>query len=235
MKICGLQKLTLLDFPGRMACTVFLNGCNFRCPYCHNSELLENAVEPVMTEEALLTFLRKRQGILEGVCVTGGEPTLHPELPDFLRRIKALGYRIKLDTNGYRPAVMQNLIREGLVDYVAMDIKNSPDQYGPTVGLAHPDLEKIEESIRILLSGEVEYEFRTTLVRPLHSAESVAAMGRWLWEVGRGRKAPRLFLQPFVDRDTVPLAGLAAPNTQELEAYLDILAPYVASVSLRGV
>ena len=235
MKISGLQKLTLLDYPGTMACTVFLNGCNFRCPFCHNSELLEANVEPVMTEEALLAFLRKRRGILEGVCITGGEPTIHPQLPDLLRRVKDLGYKVKLDTNGYRPEVLRAVIADGLVDYVAMDIKNDPENYGITVGLAQPDLQRIEESIRILLEDTVDYEFRTTLVLPLHSEESVAAMGQWLLQVGNGRKAKRLFLQCFVERDTVPVAGLHAPEEPQLTKFVEILASCVEAVALRGV
>lgn len=235
MKISGLQKLTLLDYPGKVACTVFLNGCNFRCPYCHNSELLDGNVEPVMTQGELLAFLKKRQGILEGVCVTGGEPTLHPQLFDLLRALKDLGYAVKLDTNGYRPEVLRKVIEQGLADYVAMDIKNGPEQYGPTVGLDTPDLSKIEESIRILLEGRVDYEFRTTLVLPLHSEASIAGMRGWLLELGGGRKAKRLFLQPFVDRDTVPLAGLSAPDEKTLAEFEKILASCTEEIGLRGV
>ena len=235
MKISGLQKLTLLDFPGKMACTVFLNGCNFRCPYCHNSELLEGNVDAVMTAEELLTFLKKRQGILEGVCVTGGEPTLHPQLFDLLRAVKDLGYAVKLDTNGYRPEVLQSVIDQGLADYVAMDIKNGPEHYGITVGLDNPDLSKIEQSIRILLENNVDYEFRTTVVLPLHSEESISGMARWLLSLSGGQKAKQLFLQPFVDRDTVPVAGLSAPDEKMLAKFGEILASCTEVVSVRGV
>ena len=218
-----------------MACTVFLNGCNFRCPYCHNSELLEGNVEEVMKVEELLNFLKKRQGILEGVCITGGEPTLHPQLFDLLRAVKDLGYAVKLDTNGYRPKVLCQVIEQGLADYVAMDIKNGPTQYGPTVGLESPDLSKIEESIRILLENKVDYEFRTTVVLPLHSEESVSDMARWLRKLGGGRKAKRLFLQPFVDRDTVPVAGLSAPDEKMLAEFEEILASCTEQIGVRGV
>ena len=235
MKISGLQKLTLLDYPGAVACTVFLNGCNFRCPFCHNSELLEAGVEPVMSVDDLLEFLRRRKGILDGVCITGGEPTVNPQLFDLLRAIKDLGYKVKLDTNGYRPDVLRQVIAEGLVDYVAMDIKNGPENYGPTVGLADPDLGKIEESIRILLEDAVDYEFRTTVCLPLHSKDSIAAMGQWLLHVGNGKKAKRLFIQPFVDRDTVPVAGLSAPDAATLTKFVEILTSCVEAVSLRGV
>ena len=192
-------------------------------------------MEPVMTVEELLAFLRKRQGILEGVCVTGGEPTLHPEVFDLLRSVKELGYAVKLDTNGYRPDVLRRVIHGGLADYVAMDIKNSPDAYGATVGLACPDLEKIGESIRILLEGKVDYEFRTTVVLPLHSEDSIVAMADWLLRISGGRKAKRLFLQPFVDRDTVPVAGLAAPEENQLASWAEILTSCAEEVSLRGV
>ena len=235
MKISGLQKLTLLDFPGKVACTVFLNGCNFRCPYCHNSELLEGNVEPVMTVEELLAFLQKRRGILEGVCITGGEPTLHPQLFDLLEAVKDLGYAVKLDTNGYRPEVLRSVIQRGLADYVAMDIKNGPMLYGQTVGLESPDLSKIEESIRILLENKVDYEFRTTVVLPLHSAASMTDMALWLQHLGNGRKAKRLFLQPFVDRDTVPVAGLSAPDEKMLAEFEEILASCTEQIGVRGV
>ena len=233
MKIVGLQKLTLLDYPGRMACTVFLDGCNFRCPFCHNAELLENA-DPVMSVDALLTFLKKRQGILEGVCITGGEPTIHGSLPELLRAIRALGYAIKLDTNGYRPDVLAALLREGLVDYAAMDLKNSPAAYGPTVGLSGPNLERVGESIRILLGSGGDFELRTTVVKPLHTAQTIADMGRWLLEITDGKPVPRLFVQPCVDRDTVPVGGLSAPEREELEQFAGILADAAETVELRG-
>ena len=198
--------MTLLDFPGRVACTVFLGGCNFRCPFCHNSELLDGTEEQVMDDKALLSFLAKRKGILDGVCITGGEPTLKKELPQLLREIKALGYPVKLDTNGYRPEVLKALVEEGLVDYVAMDIKNSPDEYGKTVGLSKMDISRIEESIRFLAKGNVDYEFRTTVVSQLHTKKSIEDMGKWLLDTA-GAPVKQLFLQPFVDRDTVMFAG----------------------------
>ncbi len=235
MKISGLQKLTLLDYPGAVACTVFLNGCNFRCPFCHNSELLEAGAEPVMSVDDLLEFLRRRKGILDGVCITGGEPTIHPQLSSLLRQVKDLGYKVKLDTNGYRPDVLRAVIAEGLVDYVAMDIKNDPKNYGPTVGLADPDLEKIEESIRILLEETVDYEFRTTVCLPLHNENSIASMGQWLLKISGGKQAKRLFLQSFVDRDTVPVAGLSAPEEDQLAIFAGLLASCAEAVTLRGV
>ena len=233
MKIVGIQKLTLLDYPGKVACTVFLNGCNFRCPYCHNWELLGDA-EEVMNMEELLTFLRKRQGILDGVCITGGEPTLHPELPALLRAVRELGYAVKLDTNGYRPEVLGAILDGGLVDYVAMDLKNGPEGYGETVGLAHAELAKIRESIGLLTASGTQFELRTTVVKPLHSVKSITSMANWLRETTNGKPIPRLFVQPFVDRDTVPVAGLSAPTGEELEQFRQILSGCAERVELRG-
>lgn len=234
MKIVGLQKLTLLDYPGNVACTVFLGGCNFHCPFCHNAHLLE-AAPAVMEPEELLRFLEQRKGILDGVCVTGGEPTLRAGLSDLLRRIKALGYRVKLDTNGYRPEVLAAVVADGLVDYVAMDIKNGPDAYGATVGLREPDLGKIERSVRFLLDGAVDYELRTTVVAPLHDEQTLSQMAQWLISLGSGRKVRRLYLQPFVDRDTVPVAGLTSPDCDQMGKYAEILRPCAEKVELRGI
>ena len=233
MKIVGIQKLTLLDFPGKVACTVFLNGCNFRCPYCHNAELLGDGDE-VMTVAGLLAFLQKRQGILEGVCITGGEPTLHPELPALLGEVRALGYAVKLDTNGYRPEILEAVLSQGLVDYVAMDLKNGPEGYAETVGLAQVELAKIRQSIRFLMDSLVDFELRTTVVNPLHSGETVTSMAKWLLETTNGKPIPRLFVQPFVDRDTVPVGGFSAPTGAELEQFCRILGPCAERVELRG-
>ena len=233
MKIVGIQKLTLLDYPGKVACTVFLNGCNFRCPYCHNAELLGDG-EEVMTVAGLLAFLRKRQGILEGVCITGGEPTLHPELPALLGEVRALGYAVKLDTNGYRPEILEAVLNQGLVDYVAMDLKNGPEFYAETVGLAQVELAKIRQSIRLLMDSPVDFELRTTVANPLHSGETITSMANWLLETTNGKPIPRLFVQPFVDRDTVPVGGFSAPTGAELEQFCRILGPCAERVELRG-
>lgn len=234
MKIVGIQKLTLLDYPGRVACTVFLDGCSFRCPYCHNAELLEGDAQPVLSTDDLLAFLKKRQGILEGVCITGGEPTLHPELPGLLRSIRELGYGVKLDTNGYRPEVLGALLEEKLVDYVAMDLKNGPAAYARTVGLRDVRLDRIAGSIRLLLESGVDFELRTTVVKPLHCVESITDMAGWLSQTTNGKPVPRLFVQPFVDRDTVPVGGLSAPDGSELEQFRTILSACAESVELRG-
>ena len=233
MTISGLQKMTLLDYPGKVACTVFLPGCNFRCPYCHNSELLDGETEGVMEREALVQLLQKRRGLLDAVCISGGEPTLHPELEALMGEIKAMGYLVKLDTNGSRPEVLHRLVEKGLVDYVAMDIKNAPRRYSETAGAA-VELARVEESIAFLLQDMVEYEFRTTVVRQLHTKEDMAAMGAWLQRLSPEKKAKRLVLQPFVDRDTVCFAGLDAPEKEALDAFCEVLSPYVERVTVRG-
>ena len=234
MTISGLQKMTLLDFPGKVACTVFLHGCNYRCPFCHNAELLEGKPEPLMDVGEFLTFLKKRVGLLDGVCISGGEPTLSAGLKDLMREIKAMGYAVKLDTNGSRPAVLKALVAEGLVDYVAMDIKNCPDRYASTCGLSKVDLSAIEESVLFLMSGAVESEFRTTVVDPLHDAASIEAMGLWLHNLADGKPVKKLFLQPFVDRNTVVFSGLNAPESSQMEEFVELLRPYILEVSVRG-
>ena len=235
MNIAGLQKMTLLDFPGKVACTVFFQGCNFRCPFCHNSDLLPGLGTPLMDDGELIGFLQKRRGLLDGVCVTGGEPTLQPELLPLLGRIKELGYAVKLDTNGARPQVLRQLVEAGVVDYVAMDIKNSREEYPNTAGIKEALLPQVEESIRYLFGGKVDYEFRTTVAQPLHSVASIEAMGKWVCSLGNGVKPRRWFLQSYVDRDSVLCPGLRAPSKENMENYAQILGPYGEAVSLRGV
>ena len=232
--IAGLQKMTLLDYPGKVAGTVFLAGCNFRCPFCHNAELFGRPVAPIMETEAFLRFLENRKGLLEGVCVSGGEPTLNPALPDLLRAIKDLGYAVKLDTNGSRPEVLKHLVAEGLVDYVAMDVKNSPEKYAATVGLETMDLSPIEESLRFLLADNVPYELRTTLVQQLHDGPGMEEMGKWLHDLAKPQKPAKLYLQSFVDRDTVAYDGLSAPAEETVSAWRERLLPYVENVVIRG-
>ena len=229
--IAGLQKMTLLDYPGKVACTVFLQGCNYHCPFCHNSELLGRQAEPLMDTEAFLSFLKSRKGLLDGVCVSGGEPTLQPELADFLREIKALGYAVKLDTNGSRPEMLKKLVAEGLVDYVAMDVKNSPARYAETTGTAGIDLSAVEESLRFLLSGKVDYELRTTVVSQLHSEADIDDMGTWVTSLGTPKK---WFLQAFTDRDTVIYSGLSAPSDEELISFRTCLCKYAVQAAIRG-
>ena len=234
MNIAGLQKMTLLDFPGKVACTVFLSGCNYRCPFCHNAELLDGSAQPLMSREEFLSFLSKRRGLLDGVCISGGEPTLHAGLKELMQDIKAMGYAIKLDTNGSRPVLLKELVNEGLVDYVAMDIKNCPARYAETCGLPKVDLGAIEESARFLLSAAVDSEFRTTVVRQLHTPQDMVAMGQWLTELSGGKPVKKLFLQPFVDRDTVAFSGLLAPDSGELAVFQELLKPFVLEINVRG-
>lgn len=233
MIISGLQKMTLLDYPGRVACTVFLQGCNFRCPFCHNSGLLGISQDDTIAVETLLDFLRKRIGILDGVCITGGEPTLQNDLPQILRQIKQMGYYIKLDTNGSRPDMLKALVEEKLIDYVAMDIKNSPDRYGETIGLSQLPKE-IEKSMVFLMEGELDYEFRTTVVEEFHSEADILALGQWLSQLSPDRKAKRLFLQPYADRDSVLVSGLHTPSAEKLSCFKEILTPYAEFVEIRG-
>jgi len=232
--ICGLQKMTLLDFPGKIACTVFLGGCNFRCPFCHNSELFMGKPEKLMEDEEFFKFLSTRKGLLDGVCVSGGEPTLYKDLPEFMGRIKEMGFLTKLDTNGYRPEAVKELVAKNLVDYIAMDVKNSPDLYARTVGLEKLDLAAIEESLRFLIDGNVDYELRTTLVSQLHNEDSMQDMGEWLGSLVPGKKPKKLFLQSFVDRDTVLFAGFSAPENETTQQFAKILEPFVEGVTIRN-
>jgi len=233
MRISGLQKMTLLDYPGKIACTVFLGGCNFRCPFCHNGELLDGTAEPVMDKQEFLAFLSKRKGLLDAVCISGGEPTLQADLAALLEEIKEMGYLTKLDTNGSRPEVLQTLVERRLLDYVAMDIKNSPDRYPQTSGTA-VHLEKIEESIHYLLQDHVDYELRTTVVAQLHDADAVVRMGEWVTSCASGKKAKRWFVQPFADRDTVLFAGLSAPDDAQLTEFVGILNRFSLHSAVRG-
>lgn len=229
MKIHGLQKMTLLDYPGRVACTVFLGGCDLNCPFCHNAELIDGTAEPVMDDEELLTFLKRRRGLLDGVAFTGGEPTLRRDLPDLLRKVRALDFLTKLDTNGMHPDRLEALLSEGLVDYVAMDIKNSPEKYAETCGLASMDLAPIERSIDLLMHSGIEYEFRTTVVDELHEEADFAAIGK------RIAGARAYFLQPFTDRDTVVYENFHAPSAQCMERYASVVRKYVPNTAIRGM
>lgn len=229
MKIHGLQKMTLLDYPGRVACTVFLGGCDLCCPFCHNAELIDGTAEPVMDDAALLAFLEKRRGLLDGVAFTGGEPTLRRDLPDLLCKIKALGYPIKLDTNGLHPDRLRALLEEGLVDYVAMDVKNSPAMYAQTCGTERVDLDKITESIELLKHAGIDYEFRTTVVDELHRQEDFVEIGKWI----AGAKA--YYLQGFVDRDSVVFENFHAPTMERMKLYSETVRDFVQKVEIRGM
>ncbi len=232
--IAGLQKMTLLDYPGKVACTVFLQGCNFRCPFCHNSSLLGKPEQQPIPVEEMMSFLKKRQGLLDGVCVTGGEPTLHKDLPELLAQIKELGFSVKLDTNGYRPDVLKSLVKQGLLDYVAMDIKNCPERYRETAGIAQLDIGKIEESMLFLMEGSLDYEFRTTVAQEFHTVQDIAAIGQWFQKISPEHKVKKYFLQPYTDRDSVLCGGLHPPKNEDLLAFLAEIAPCVHGAEIRG-
>ncbi|MER2150648.1 MAG: anaerobic ribonucleoside-triphosphate reductase activating protein [Candidatus Limivicinus sp.] len=231
MFIAGMQKLTLLDFPGVVACTLFTAGCNFRCPWCHNAGLVLPEENPDLLEgDEVLSFLEKRKGVLDGVCVTGGEPLLQAELPEFLRRVKDLGYRVKLDTNGSFPERLEALVREKLVDRVAMDIKNGPSRYAETAGLRNLDLSAVTASKDFLLSDPVDYEFRTTVVRGLHTAESLLEAADWI------AGAKQWFLQQFKDSgNLIHGEGLSAFSDGEMQALLETVQKKIPAAQLRGI
>jgi pyruvate formate lyase activating enzyme len=228
MDINGIQKLTLLDYPGQCACTVFLAGCNLRCPFCHNASLVLGGAEAAMTEEELLAFLGKRKGLLDGVCVTGGEPTLRPDLPDFIRKIKSMGYLVKLDTNGSNPNMLRQLIDAKLVDYVAMDIKNCPERYAQTCG-GVDILPQVAESLAILKENRVEYELRTTLCKPFHDENAMEAMGKWL----SGTK--NYYLQNFVDSGDLIGSEVSGFTKEEMEALHKCVLPHIPTTRIRGI
>ena len=229
MQIYGLQKLTLLDFPERVACTVFLGGCNFRCPFCHNSALVFPDPADAMDEETFFDFLQKRVGVLDGVAMTGGEPLLTADVLPFAERIKSMGFALKLDTNGCFPKRLRALVEAGLVDYVAMDIKNSPEKYAETCGLAALDLTKIRESVRFLMEGHIPFEFRTTVVQEFHEAADFEEIGRWI------AGAPAYFLQSFVDSGACIREGLHAHTPEDLHLFRSLLRKYVQNTQIRGI
>lgn len=241
MKIYGFQKTTLLDYPEHIAATVFTGGCNFRCPFCQNGSLaLEPESQPLIPVETVLAHLRKRRGILEGVCITGGEPTLEGDLREFLLRCRELGYLVKLDTNGYRPRVLGRFLREGILDYVAMDIKASPANYGRATGCPNCDMERIGESIRMLRAGGIPYEFRTTVVKGIHTVEEFEEIGRWL----AGSQA--YYLQAYRDsgdilgakqqvQGTAISGQMEAFTKEEMEQMAVLAGKYMDKVALRGV
>ena len=229
MQFYGLQKTTLLDYPEHVAATVFTSGCNFRCPFCHNMNLVEDISVPVISEEEILSFLDSRKKILDGVCITGGEPTINPDLPDFIRKIKDLGLNVKLDTNGTNPDMLKSLIDQSLIDYVAMDIKTSIDNYPEVCGIDNFDSSSIIESIDILINSSIDYEFRTTMIKEYHNSQVMDNIGKML----KGCNA--YYLQSFKDSDFVPNHSLHAYNKEELSAFAQQLNSYIGKVEIRGV
>ena len=221
--------MTLLDFPGVVSCTIFLGGCDFRCPFCHNFELIDGTAQPIMDDSELIEFLRGRKALIDGVAITGGEPCLHKDLPELIRKIRAEGYKVKLDTNGYHPEMLKAILDEGLVEYVAMDIKNSEEKYALTCGLDEINMDTIKESISILMNGDTDYEFRTTVVDELHDESDFEKIGEMI------KGAKHYFLQRFTDRDSVPYGNLSAPSFDKMHKYCDIARNFVTNTELRGV
>ncbi len=230
MNISGLQKLTLLDYPSHIACTIFTHACNFRCPFCHNASLvIAPFKESFIPESEVFSFLKKRVGILQGVCITGGEPTLQHDLIPFIDKVKDLGYLVKLDTNGYRPDVLQQLITAKMVDYIAMDIKNSKEKYAMTIGLDTFLLNHIEKSVELLLRNDITYEFRTTVVQEYHSLDDFTLIGQWI------KGASNYYLQAYKDSKDLIKEGLHPRSKDEMLLIKEHLIPYIPSVSLRGI
>ena len=232
MKVTGIQKLTLLDYPGVVACTVFTAGCNFRCPFCHNAMLVlpEQIDNECLTDDEVFGFLKKRRGVLDGVAVTGGEPLLHADMPEFLARVKELGYKIKLDTNGSNPELLSEIVKNKLVDRVAMDIKNAPEEYARTIGLESFDIAPVERSKEMLLRGDIDYEFRTTVVKGIHTKESLIGAAKWI------EGAKEYYLQQFKDSGNLILPdGLSAYDEKQMHALADAVRDYVPTVEVRGV
>ena len=230
MTIYGFQKMTLLDYPGKVACTLFTGGCNFRCPFCHNAMLVtELDRENYYTDEEIFDYLKKRVGILDGVCITGGEPLMNDDIDDFIRRIRELGYSVKLDTNGSYPEKLKKLIDDGLVDYVAMDIKNTPEKYAETIGVKKFDFTPVKRSIDLLMSGSVPYEFRTTVVNEFHTVQDIEEIAKMI------AGAQGYFLQNFVDSGSLIGADLSAVSKDNLEKMRETAAQYVVNTGVRGV
>ncbi|MFH1461314.1 MAG: anaerobic ribonucleoside-triphosphate reductase activating protein [Patescibacteria group bacterium] len=233
MLIGGLEKLSLIDYPGKLAAVVFTSGCNFRCPFCQNPELVnvrKIKKQPRIKEDAFFDFLKSRQGLLEGVCLTGGEPTIQTDLIDFVRKIKRLGFLVKLDTNGSNPEILKKLFQEKLLDFIAMDIKSSKERYSEAIN-QKIDFEKIQESIKLIKQSKIDYEFRTTLVPGLVDEGEIRKIGQWL------KGAESFVLQQFRPEKTLdPAYQKIKPYSQEkLKKLFEIVLPYFPKVELRGI
>lgn len=230
MKICGFQKLSMVDVPGKLAATIFTGGCNLRCPFCHNAPLVTGvAQQPNIPVQDVLNFLETRKGLLDAVCVSGGEPLLQNDVGDFIRTIRDMGFFVKLDTNGTYPDQLANLMADGLIDSVAMDIKNRLEKYPLTVGVPQFDTRPIEESVNILMQGSIPFEFRTTVVREFHQDSDFESIGHWL------DGAPVYILQNFVDSGHLIQSDLHGVSPEEMERFRTIAAPYFGSAELRGL
>ncbi len=226
----GLQKMTLLDFPGKVACTVFTGGCNFRCPFCHNALLVTKLKESeIYSEDEIVSFLKTRTGLLDGVAVTGGEPLINDDIFGFMKKVKDMGYSVKLDTNGSFPQRLKKAVEDGIVDYVAMGIKNSKELYSQTAGLSFFDIKPIEESVDFLLNCGIEYEFRTTVVNGFHTVESIDSASRWI------KGAKRYFLQNFIDSGDLIGSDITGVSPETMNKMKDAAKLYIPNVELRGI
>ena len=229
MKIAGMQKLSLVDYPEKMCCTLFTSGCNFRCPFCHNAGLVVRPAEDFLTNDEVFDYLKKRKGMLQAVTISGGEPTLQKGLKEFVQQVKDLGYLVKLDTNGTNPALLIDLVQSGLVDYVAMDIKNSKQKYALTCGLDDMDLSSVEQSVDFLLSGKVPFEFRTTVVKDFHNQQDFEDIAKWIG------KAQNYYLQQFVNSGDLVQDGLHGYDASEMQQLVAHVQKFMPNAKLRGV
>ena len=227
MDFVGIDKFSLLDYDERVSVVLFAPTCNYRCPFCHNGQSVLGNNQSIPFDE-ILDFLKSRVGLIDAVVVTGGEPTLMPDVIEKIKKIKELGFEIKLDSNGTNPQIIRELLRKNLINYIAMDIKNSEEKYPETVGVPNPLMDKIKESISLIMNSGIDYEFRTTLVSEYHTKESIEKMG----ELIKGAK--KLFLQKFVDREGCIKKGLHPVEEVWASSYKDILAKFVDKVELRG-
>lgn len=228
MLIGGFQKMTVLDFPGKIACILFTYGCNLKCPFCHNASLVIDNIEEFSQEE-IFKYLEKRKGVLDGVCVSGGEPFLQPDIMEFLQKLKNTGLAVKIDTNGTSPEKLRYAVENGLVDYVAMDIKNSKEKYPLTTGIQDIDIGKIEESVKFLLDSDIDYEFRTTVVREYHTEQDMVCIGEWI------KGAKNYFLQSFTDSGNLIGENLSAHSPDTMRDFEGIVRPFVQNIGVRGV
>lgn len=228
MYFSGIDKFSLVDFDEKISCTLFLHDCNFRCPFCHNSALVTKEAGIKIPEEDILTYLKSRRGVIDAVVITGGEPTLHKELPEFIRNVKEMGYLVKLDTNGTNPDMLIDLVNSNLLDYVAVDIKNSKEKYPLTIGLKAFDLSKVIKTVDFLLENHVDYEFRTTLIEEFHTKEEMVQIGKWI----KGAKHYRL--QRFIDNENCIKHGLHEVKKEDALSFKDILLKYINDVELRS-
>jgi pyruvate formate lyase activating enzyme len=228
MKIGGFQKMTMLDFPGKIACTVFTYGCNLRCPFCNNATLVTHKSE-LFSEDEILAYLNKRKGILDGICITGGEPLLQADIIPFMQRVKEIGLAIKLDTNGAYPDRLKEIIDLGLVDYIAMDIKNSKEKYPLTTGIEGLDITPFEKSVEIIKNSGVDYEFRTTVVRELHTIDDMKKIAEWI------SGAKRYYIQCFADSGELIGEGFSAHDKNTLEAFCQATLSHISSAEIRGI